>query len=87
MVKDLSPLFCECLLLLAWLRATRQAMQPDSPLCPPRLFYDRPWLLKKQATRQAKAMQRFPLMMPSFELSFACDVLPARVPLQAIRLE
>jgi hypothetical protein len=57
MVKDLSPLFCECLLLLTWLRATRQAMQ---------------W---------------FPLVMPSFVLSFACDVLPARVPLQAIRLE
>ena len=81
--SSLSALFCECLLLWAWLQATRQGMQQDSLLCQPRLFCDRAW----QVTRQAKAMQRSPLVKPWFELSCAYDVLRAKALLQAIRLE
>jgi hypothetical protein len=63
-------------------------MQPDSLLRQPPLFYDRAWpLAKKQAPQQAKPMPRFRLVMPSFELSCACDVLRAKALLQAIRLE
>jgi hypothetical protein len=57
-------------------------MQPDSLLGQPPLFCDRAWPLVKQ---QAKPMQPFRLVMPSFQLSCACDVLWAL--LQAIRLE
>ena len=81
-VKDslLSPLFYDCLLLWAWL----QAMQPDWLLCQPRLFCDRAWLpVKSQAPQQAKTMQQFRLVMPLFELSYACDVLPGTLHLQA----
>ena len=83
-VKDslLSPLFCEYLLLWAWLQAT----QPDWLLCQPRLFCDRAWLsVKSRAPQQARRMQRFRLVMPSFELSCACDVLPGKALLRATR--
>jgi hypothetical protein len=61
-------------------------MQPDSLLGQPPLFCDRAWpLVKTQAPQLAKPMQRFRLVMPSFQLSCACDVL--RALLQAIRLE
>jgi hypothetical protein len=76
-VKDslLPPPFCEYLLLWAWLRATQPAMQLDWLLCQPPLFCHRAWLpVKSRAPQQAKTMQRFRLVMPSFELSCACDV-------------
>jgi hypothetical protein len=85
-VKDslLSPLFFDCLLLWASLQATQPEMQPDWLLCQPRLFCDRAWLpVKSRAPQQVKTMQRFRLVMPSFELSYACDVLPGTVLLQA----
>ena len=85
-VKDslLSPLFYDCLLLWAWLQATQPEMQPDWLLCQPRLFCDRAWLpVKSQAPQQAKTMQQFRLVMPLFELSYACDVLPGTVLLRA----
>jgi hypothetical protein len=89
MVKSssLSPPFCECLLLWAQLRAKQQlqAMWPDSLPCQSPLFCDRAWLVKKQAPQQAKTMQRLQLVMPTFELSCACDVLPAKALLQATR--
>jgi hypothetical protein len=76
----LSPLFYDCLLLWAWL----QAMQPDWLLCQPRLFCDRAWLpVKSRALQRAKKMQRFRPVMPLFELSCACDVLPGAVLLRA----
>jgi hypothetical protein len=83
----LSPLFSECLLLWAQLRATQQvkAIQPDWLLPQPPLFCDRAWPVKSRAPQQAKTMQRFRLVMPSFELSCACDVLPAKALLQATR--
>jgi hypothetical protein len=42
-------------------------------------------LVRQQATLQAQAMQCFRWLMPSFELSCACDVLP--VLLRATRPE
>jgi hypothetical protein len=44
-------------------------------------------LVKKQAQQQAKPLPWLRLVMPSFELSCACDVLRAKALLQAIRLE
>jgi len=86
-VKDssLPPLFCECLLLWAWLRATQQAMPPDW-LLPP-LSCDRPsFLARQQGTLQAQATQRFRLVMRSLQLSCAHDVLRATHPGWAIEL-
>ena len=61
-------------------------MQPDPLLRQPQLFCDRVWLLAtKQVTPQEKTMQWFRLGMPSSEFSCACDVLPAKVLLQATR--
>jgi hypothetical protein len=89
-VKDLSlsRLFCDRAWLWAQLRATQQvkSIQPDWLLCQPQPFCDRAWLLMQQATRQAKAMQPFRLVMPSFDLSCARDVLPVKALLQATRL-
>ena len=85
-MKDslLSPLFYDCLLLWASLQATQPEMQQDSLLCQPRLFYDRAWLpVKSRAPQRVKTIQRFHLVMPSFELSYACDVLPGTVLPQA----
>jgi hypothetical protein len=39
--------------------------------------------VKSRALQQAKKMQRFRLVMPSFELSYARDVLPGKVLLRA----
>ncbi len=83
-MKDSSRLSCEYLLLWAQLRATRQVIQLDSPLCQAPLFCDRLWLLvKKQAMRRAK-QQSLPVI-PSFELSSAFDALPVKALLQATR--
>jgi len=62
-------------------------MQQDSLPRQPVLFCDRPWLpVKSRAPQQAKRMQRFRLVTPSFELSCVRDVLPERALLRAIRL-
>ncbi len=59
-------------------------MQPDWPLRQPPLFCDRASLqVKPRAPQQAKKMRRFRLVMPSFELSYSCDVLPGTVLLRA----
>jgi hypothetical protein len=77
----LFPFFCDHLLLWARLRATPQALQPDSLLGQPPLFCDRAWLLvHPQGTLQAQATQWFRWSMPSFQLSFARDVLQATRP-------
>ena len=82
----LSPLSCECLLLSAQLRATQRVktMQLDQLLPQPPLFCHRASLpVKPRTPRQAKKMRRFRLAMPSFEFSYACDVLPGTVLLRA----
>jgi len=82
----LSPLSCECLLLSAQLRATQRVktMQLDQLLPQPPLFCHRASLpVKPRAPQQAKKMRRFRLAMPSFEFSYACDVLPGTVLLRA----
>jgi hypothetical protein len=74
------PLFCGRLLLWGWLQATRQAKQPDELLYRPQSFCDRASLWVK-----LQAKRRSPLVMPPFQLSCACDVLPAEALLRATR--
>jgi hypothetical protein len=63
-------------------------MQRDSLRPQPLLSCHRAWLLVKQRVqRQAKPMQVPRLVMLLFELSCVHDVLPAKAPRQAIRLE
>jgi hypothetical protein len=73
-------------LLSAQLQATQRVktMQPGQLLLQPPLFYDRAWLpVKSRAPQQVKTRRRSLLVTPSFELSCACHVLPARALLQA----
>jgi hypothetical protein len=58
-------------------------MRLDLPPCQAPLFCDRLLLVKKQAMRRAK-QQSLPVI-PSFELSSACDALPVKALLQATR--
>ena len=88
-VKDssLPPLFSDRLLPSVTLRATRQAIQPGWLLCQPPPFCDRASLLvHQQATRRARATQRFRWLAPSLQLSYARDALQATRPGWAIEL-